>query len=119
MTFRIRVAVKRGIDHGVTVKVRPNGAGVDLANVKMSMNPFDEIAVEEAVQLKEAGVSDEVANPYGIGLLHLCGWKRSDFGDLDQHGPDAFRFDTRTKTITTRWPSGIKEGAEFVILTMG
>ena len=41
------------------------------------------------------------------------GWKKSGFGDLNQHGPDAFRFYTRTKTVTARWPSGIKEGGEF------
>jgi malonate-semialdehyde dehydrogenase (acetylating) / methylmalonate-semialdehyde dehydrogenase len=41
------------------------------------------------------------------------GWKKSGFGDLNQHGPDAFRFYTRTKTITARWPSGIKEGASL------
>jgi malonate-semialdehyde dehydrogenase (acetylating)/methylmalonate-semialdehyde dehydrogenase len=41
------------------------------------------------------------------------GWKKSGFGDLNQHGPDSFRFYTRTKTITARWPSGIKEGASL------
>jgi len=43
---------------------------------------------------------------------------RSAFGDLNQHGPDSVRFYTRTKTVTSRWPSGMKEGAEFVIPTM-
>jgi malonate-semialdehyde dehydrogenase (acetylating)/methylmalonate-semialdehyde dehydrogenase len=47
------------------------------------------------------------------------GWKKSAFGDLNQHGPDAFRFYTRTKTVTARWPSGVKEGADFSIPTMG
>ena len=46
------------------------------------------------------------------------GWKRSGFGDLNQHGADAIRFYTKTKTVTARWPSGTKEGAEFVIPTM-
>ena len=54
------VAVKRVIDANVKVDVKSDGTGVDLANVKMSMNPFDEIAVEEAVRLKEAGVVSEV-----------------------------------------------------------
>jgi electron transfer flavoprotein beta subunit len=54
------VPVKRVIDYNVKVRVRPDGSGVDLANVKMSMNPFDEIAVEEAVRLKEKGVVTEV-----------------------------------------------------------
>jgi malonate-semialdehyde dehydrogenase (acetylating)/methylmalonate-semialdehyde dehydrogenase len=46
------------------------------------------------------------------------GWKRSGFGDPNQHGPDAMRFYTKTKTVTAHWPSGVKEGAEFVIPTM-
>ena len=46
------------------------------------------------------------------------GWKRSGFGDLNQHGPASIEFYTKTKTVTTRWPSGIKDGAEFVIPTM-
>ena len=50
--------------------------------------------------------------------ISFGGWKRSGFGDLNQHGPDAVRFYTKTKTVTSRWPSGIKEGAEFVIPTM-
>ena len=54
------VAVKRVIDYNVKVRVKSDGSGVDLANVKMSMNPFDEIAVEEAVRLKEKGVLSEV-----------------------------------------------------------
>jgi malonate-semialdehyde dehydrogenase (acetylating)/methylmalonate-semialdehyde dehydrogenase len=45
-------------------------------------------------------------------------WKRSGFGDLNQRGPDSIRFYTKTKTVTSRWPSGIKDGAEFVIPTM-
>ncbi|CAH0447270.1 Electron transfer flavoprotein subunit beta [Ralstonia syzygii subsp. syzygii] len=58
--MKVLVAVKRVIDYNVTVRVKSDGSGVDLANVKMSMNPFDEIAVEEAVRLKEAGVVTEV-----------------------------------------------------------
>src|SRR5690348_9699859 len=54
------VAVKRVIDFNVKVRVKPDGTGVETANVKMSMNPFDEIAVEEAVRLKEAGVATEI-----------------------------------------------------------
>src|ERR1700761_6951249 len=54
------VAVKRVIDYNVKVRVKPDGSGVDLANVKMSMNPFDEIAVEEAVRLKEKGKVTEI-----------------------------------------------------------
>jgi len=58
--MRILVAVKRVVDYNVKIRVKSDHSGVDLANVKMSMNPFDEIAVEEAVRLKEAGVATEV-----------------------------------------------------------
>ncbi len=58
--MRVIVPVKRVIDYNVKIRVKPDGTGVDTANVKMSMNPFDEIAVEEAVRLKEAGKVQEV-----------------------------------------------------------
>ena len=58
--MKILVAVKRVVDYNVKVRVKPDGSGVDTANVKMSMNPFDEIAVEEAVRLKEKGVATEI-----------------------------------------------------------
>ena len=58
--MKILVPVKRVVDYNVKVPVKSDGLGVDLANVKMSMNPFDEIAVEEAVRLKEAGIATEV-----------------------------------------------------------
>uniref|UniRef100_UPI00377039D7 electron transfer flavoprotein subunit beta/FixA family protein n=1 Tax=Neotabrizicola sp. sgz301269 TaxID=3276282 RepID=UPI00377039D7 len=58
--MKVLVPVKRVIDYNVKVRVRADGSGVDLANVKMSMNPFDEIAVEEAIRLKEKGVATEV-----------------------------------------------------------
>ena len=58
--MKVLVPVKRVIDYNVKARVKPDGSGVDLANVKMSMNPFDEIAVEEAVRLKERGVATEV-----------------------------------------------------------
>ncbi|HMM54629.1 MAG TPA: electron transfer flavoprotein subunit beta/FixA family protein, partial [Candidatus Desulfobacillus sp.] len=58
--MKILVPVKRVIDYNVKARVKSDGSGVDLANVKMSMNPFDEIAVEEAVRLKEAGIASEV-----------------------------------------------------------
>ena len=58
--MKILVPVKRVIDYNVKVRVKGDGSGVDLANVKMSMNPFDEIAVEEAIRLKEKGVAEEV-----------------------------------------------------------
>jgi len=58
--LKVFVPVKRVVDYNVKVRVKSDGTGVDLANVKMSMNPFDEIAIEEAVRLKEAGVATEV-----------------------------------------------------------
>ncbi|MFV3334690.1 electron transfer flavoprotein subunit beta/FixA family protein, partial [Pseudomonas sp. NY15437] len=58
--MKILVAVKRVVDYNVKVRVKADNSGVDLANVKMSMNPFCEIAVEEAVRLKEKGVASEI-----------------------------------------------------------
>ncbi len=58
--MKILVPVKRVVDYNVKIRVKPDGTGVELANVKMSMNPFDEIAVEEAIRLKEKGVVTEI-----------------------------------------------------------
>lgn len=58
--MKVLVAVKRVVDYNVKVRVKADGSDVDIANVKMSMNPFDEIAVEEAVRLKEAGKASEI-----------------------------------------------------------
>jgi electron transfer flavoprotein beta subunit len=58
--MKIRVPVKRVVDYNVKVRVKSDNTGVDIANVKMSMNPFDEIAVEEAVRLKEKGIATEI-----------------------------------------------------------
>ena len=68
------------------------------------------------VQVGMVGVN--VPIPVPIAYYTFGGWKASSFGDLNQHGADAFRFYTKTKTVTSRWPSGIKDGAEFVIPTM-
>ncbi len=65
------VAVKRVVDYNVKVRVKPDGSGMDIANVKMSMNPFDEIAVDEAMRLKEKGVVSEV-------VVVSCGVKKCD-----------------------------------------
>jgi malonate-semialdehyde dehydrogenase (acetylating)/methylmalonate-semialdehyde dehydrogenase len=69
------------------------------------------------VQVGMVGVN--VPIPVPIAYYTFGGWKRSGFGDLNQHGPDAFRFYTKTKTVTSRWPSGVKEGASFSIPVMG
>ncbi len=58
--MKILVPVKRVVDYNVKIRVKPDGSGVELANVKMSMNPFDEIAVEEAIRLKEQGKAEEI-----------------------------------------------------------
>ncbi|NLS17085.1 electron transfer flavoprotein subunit beta/FixA family protein [Rhizobium sp. P40RR-XXII] len=58
--MKILVPVKRVVDYNVKIRVKPDGSGVELSNVKMSMNPFDEISVEEALRLKEAGKAEEV-----------------------------------------------------------
>ncbi|MCH8953142.1 MAG: CoA-acylating methylmalonate-semialdehyde dehydrogenase [Proteobacteria bacterium] len=63
-------------------------------------------------------VGINVPIPVPLAYHTFGGWKKSIFGDLNQHGPDAFRFYTRTKTITARWPSGVKEGADFSIPVM-
>ena len=58
--MKILVPVKRVIDYNVKVRVKPDGSGVDLSNIKMSMNPFDEIALEEAIRIKEAEKAEEI-----------------------------------------------------------
>jgi len=71
-----------------------------------------------AAQVDVGMVGINVPIPVPIAYYTFGGWKRSAFGDLNQHGPDAIRFYTKTKTVTSRWPSGVKDGAEFVIPTM-
>jgi electron transfer flavoprotein beta subunit len=86
--MKILVPVKRVIDYNVKPRVKADGTGVDLANVKMSMNPFDEIAVEEAIRLKEKGAATEVvavsigacqsAGNAAHGARHGCGPRHPD-----------------------------------------
>ncbi|WP_163265347.1 CoA-acylating methylmalonate-semialdehyde dehydrogenase [Chelativorans alearense] len=71
-----------------------------------------------AARVEVGMVGVNVPIPVPIAYYTFGGWKASAFGDLNQHGPDAFRFYTKTKTVTSRWPSGVKDGAEFVIPTM-
>jgi malonate-semialdehyde dehydrogenase (acetylating) / methylmalonate-semialdehyde dehydrogenase len=68
------------------------------------------------VQVGMVGVN--VPIPVPVAYHTFGGWKRSGFGDLNQHGPTSIQFYTKVKTVTSRWPSGIKDGAEFVIPTM-
>jgi malonate-semialdehyde dehydrogenase (acetylating)/methylmalonate-semialdehyde dehydrogenase len=98
-------ALKLANDHemgnGVAIFTRDGDAARDFAS---------------RVQVGMVGIN--VPIPVPIAYYTFGGWKASAFGDLNQHGPDAFRFYTKTKTVTSRWPSGVKEGAEFVIPTM-
>ncbi len=71
-----------------------------------------------AAKVNVGMVGINVPIPVPLAYYTFGGWKRSGFGDLNQHGPDAVRFYTKTKTVTSRWPSGIRTGAEFSIPTM-
>jgi malonate-semialdehyde dehydrogenase (acetylating)/methylmalonate-semialdehyde dehydrogenase len=71
-----------------------------------------------AAKVNVGMIGINVPIPVPLAYYTFGGWKRSMFGDLNQHGPDAIRFYTRTKTVTSRWPSGTKEGAEFSIPMM-
>ena len=97
----LRLPSEHEYGNGVAIFTRDGDAARDFAS---------------KVQVGMIGIN--VPIPVPIGYYTFGGWKRSGFGDLNQHGPDAFRFYTKTKTITSRWPSGVKEGAEFVIPTM-
>lgn len=96
------LAMSHEYGNGVAIFTRDGDAARDFAS---------------RINIGMVGVN--VPIPVPLAYYTFGGWKRSGFGDLNQHGPDAFRFYTRTKTITSRWPSGIKDGAEFSIPTMG
>ncbi len=71
-----------------------------------------------AARVNVGMVGVNFAIPVPLAYYTFGGWKASGFGDLNQHGPDSIRFYTKTKTVTSRWPSGIKQGADFIIPTM-
>jgi malonate-semialdehyde dehydrogenase (acetylating)/methylmalonate-semialdehyde dehydrogenase len=75
-------------------------------------------AREFAGRVNVGMVGVNVPIPVPVSYYTFGGWKRSGFGDLNQYGPDSIRFYTKTKTVTSRWPSGVKEGAEFAMPTM-
>ncbi|HKG74223.1 MAG TPA: CoA-acylating methylmalonate-semialdehyde dehydrogenase [Aestuariivirgaceae bacterium] len=87
--------------NGVAIYTRDGDAACDFAS---------------KVQVGMIGIN--VPIPVPLAYHTFGGWKRSAFGDLNQHGPDSIRFYTKTKTVTARWPSGTKEGAQFAIPTM-
>lgn len=98
----LKLANDHEYGNGVAIYTRDGDAARDFAS---------------RVQVGMIGVN--VPIPVPLAYYTFGGWKRSSFGDLNQHGPDAIRFYTKTKTVTSRWPSGIKDGASFVIPTMG
>jgi malonate-semialdehyde dehydrogenase (acetylating)/methylmalonate-semialdehyde dehydrogenase len=97
----LRLANSHEYGNGVAIYTRDGDAARDFAS---------------RVNVGMVGVN--VPIPVPLAYYTFGGWKRSSFGDLNQHGPDAIRFYTKTKTVTSRWPSGIKDGAEFSIPTM-
>ncbi|GIX14442.1 MAG: methylmalonate-semialdehyde dehydrogenase (acylating) [Paracoccaceae bacterium] len=97
----LALAMDHEYGNGVAIFTRDGDAARDFAN---------------RVNIGMVGIN--VPIPVPLAYHTFGGWKKSAFGDLNQHGPDAFRFYTRTKTVTARWPSGIRSGSEFVIPTM-
>ncbi|MBV9956315.1 MAG: CoA-acylating methylmalonate-semialdehyde dehydrogenase [Pseudolabrys sp.] len=97
----VRLPSEHEYGNGVSIFTRDGDTARDFTN---------------RVQVGMVGVN--FAIPVPLAYHTFGGWKRSGFGDLNQHGPDSVRFYTKTKTVTQRWPSGTKEGAEFVIPTM-
>jgi malonate-semialdehyde dehydrogenase (acetylating) / methylmalonate-semialdehyde dehydrogenase len=106
------------------VRAKDYQEGLDLANKHEYGNGVaiftrDGDAARDFASKVEVGmVGINFAIPVPLAYHTFGGWKRSAFGDLNQHGPDSVRFYTKTKTVTSRWPSGVKDGAEFVIPTM-
>ncbi len=97
----LRINMENEYGNGTAIFTRDGDAARDFVN---------------RINVGMVGVN--VPIPVPLAYHTFGGWKRSGFGDLNQHGPDSFRFYTRTKTVTSRWPSGIKDGAEFVMPTM-
>ncbi|MFG1211369.1 CoA-acylating methylmalonate-semialdehyde dehydrogenase [Xanthobacter flavus] len=98
----LRLPTEHEYGNGVAIFTRDGDAARDFAS---------------KVNVGMVGIN--VPIPVPLAYHTFGGWKRSGFGDLNQHGPDGVRFYTKTKTVTSRWPSGIKDGADFVIPTMG
>jgi len=97
----IELPMKHAYGNGVAIYTRDGDSARDFAN---------------RINIGMVGIN--VPIPVPLAYYTFGGWKKSGFGDLNQHGPDSIRFYTRTKTVTSRWPSGIKEGAQFVLPTM-
>ncbi len=97
----VRLPSEHEYGNGVSIFTRDGDTARDFTN---------------RVQVGMVGVN--FAIPVPLAYHTFGGWKASGFGDLNQHGPDSIRFYTKTKTVTSRWPSGTKDGAEFTIPTM-
>ncbi len=97
----LKLAMDHEYGNGTAIFTRDGDTARDFAN---------------RVNVGMVGVN--VPIPVPLAYHTFGGWKKSVFGDLNQHGPDAFKFYTRTKTVTSRWPSGLKEGGEFSIPVM-
>ncbi len=97
----LALPMKHAYGNGVAIYTRDGDAARDFA---------------KRINIGMVGIN--VPIPVPLSYFTFGGWKDSGFGDLNQHGPDAFRFYTRTKTVTSRWPSGIKDGAEFTLPVM-
>ena len=97
----LRIAMENEYGNGTAIFTRDGDAARDFAH---------------RVNIGMVGIN--VPIPVPLAYHTFGGWKKSGFGDLNQHGPDAFRFYTRTKTVTSRWPSGLKEGGEFHFKSM-
>jgi malonate-semialdehyde dehydrogenase (acetylating) / methylmalonate-semialdehyde dehydrogenase len=93
--------MKHEYGNGVAIYTRDGDAARDFAS---------------RINIGMVGIN--VPIPVPLAYHSFGGWKSSSFGDLNQHGTDSIKFWTRTKTVTSRWPSGIKDGAEFVMPTM-
>jgi malonate-semialdehyde dehydrogenase (acetylating)/methylmalonate-semialdehyde dehydrogenase len=92
----LRVAMDNEYGNGTAIYTRDGDTARDFAN-----------------RINVGMIGINVPIPVPLAYHTFGGWKKSSFGDLNQHGPDSFRFYTRTKTITSRWPSGMKEGASL------
>ncbi len=109
--MKVLVPVKRLIDYNVKIRVKSDGSGVETANVKMSMNPFDEISVEEAIRLKEAGTAEEVIAEFGCGACHKVGEEEGEVGpDLTKIGATRDAAHIRTSILDPN--AEISEGFE-------
>jgi malonate-semialdehyde dehydrogenase (acetylating)/methylmalonate-semialdehyde dehydrogenase len=109
------LSITRAKDYAQALKLC---SGHEYAN-GVAIFTRDGDAARDFVSKVEVGmVGVNVPIPVPIAYHTFGGWKRSGFGDLNQHGPDSIRFYTRTKTVTQRWTPGVKSGTSFVIPTM-